>query len=163
MSPALNQFLAQRYGSATAVRALWQWSGGDPATLDFVPEPAEQWKLLWERSDDQTGLLRQALFDYPGAEPPLRALLEQATEEDVLVARALMRTCQSLPAAEYPGLVSKILAPREAALSFAALAPALQRRLSEEQREALEALLAPNQGPAVDSFRDALWATEASQ
>lgn len=144
-------YLTQRYGGATASRALWLWAGGDPLRAARDGDAAALWDQQWswaeageEGAPELLALIREALYDTPGHPLLLDYLLENAcatapaTVERVhLVQVALERLA---PAGFPVAHVATALAALDAGTwgeAFAALAPLCDEWLPIPARERL--------------------------
>src|SRR5262245_16991462 len=71
MANRLVDYLTERYPGATALRALWLWSGGAPRDVEVEGDARSLWERQWARAiagDGERGvaLVREALRDEPG-------------------------------------------------------------------------------------------------
>lgn len=145
------EHLCSDYGGATAVRAVWQWAGGQAHDVDYHGDPQELWEELWERAGAGQGpvshltITRELLHDQPGNPILLQYLAEVAAthhEESLLSVDWLQFSLERLRRSQFPliPLRTYLLAfPADSwEAAFSALAPALHEWAGQESRDLLE-------------------------
>lgn len=153
---AVLELLAEDYGSATAVRALWQWAGGREAEIEWSERSEDTWERLWILADrpgagaTQLSLVREVLEDSPGHPVLLEFLLAVAEERfaDLIpAADFLLLELERLQESGYSlaALRDYLTAfpARGWSATFAVMAPALHERGTAPERERLLASLEP--------------------
>lgn len=138
-------WLDRRYPSRTAARALWRWSGADPAPVEG-PGEGPTWPRLWPLAvahDGGVSLMREALFDHPG-DPDLVDWIARLAERECLSvleqAPAVASRFEAIRAELTPAGVRGVLRALPATTTreaFAAMVPVCEPWLTRPERERL--------------------------
>lgn len=83
-------YLVRRYPGVAATRAVWRWAGGPPQAAPLEGSAATLWRAAWDAAGAPPGgepaapsriaLVREALYDEPGAPLLLDYLFTEAAE-----------------------------------------------------------------------------------